>query len=179
MKRSEFLRACLVGVSSCAACGVAALEASGGDAAADSSTLDSVRVRYAALVDLISKHVPEEAQRKIFRDLGRECARQTKGMTWEKHGNDVKALLAQGTAPDGWMVSADFDEKAGTLTVVDRSCTCPLVKKALTPGLHCECTLGWQEETYSRMLGKPVEATLGETVLRGGTKCVFYIRVKR
>ena len=63
--------------------------------------------------------------------------------------------------PNGWMTSAEHDRKAGVITIVDRatSCTCPLVKQGLTPAAQCECTLGWQEETYSRILGRPVKTS--------------------
>ena len=49
----------------------------------------------------------------------------------------------------GWP-APHIDRKVRVLTIVDRakSCTCPLVKQGLTPAAQCECTLGWQEETY-------------------------------
>ena len=179
MNRKDFLRACLAGVSSCAACGVAPEAGAGVRAGADDRALDAVRLRYATLVDQIAQHVPEEAQRKIFRELGRECARQFKGMTYEKFANDLAGFLAAASGPDGWMSSAEHDREAGILTIVDRSasCSCPLVKPGRTPGLQCECTLGWQEETYSRILGRPVRATLEESILRGGKRCVFRLTV--
>jgi predicted hydrocarbon binding protein len=180
MKRKDFLKACLVGVSSCAACGLMAPDlAAGVGAEGDASTLDAIRLRYATLVALIARHVPEQTQRQIFRDLGRECARQFKGMTYEKYRGDLAGFLAAARGRDGWMASAEHDERAGVITVVDRAttCSCPLVKQGLTPGAQCECTLGWQEETYSRILGRPVRASLGESILRGSTRCVFRIEL--
>jgi predicted hydrocarbon binding protein len=183
MKRTEFLKACLVGVSSCAACGVGAFDAAGdesgaaGQDAASSKTLDAIRIRYAALLAAIGRHVPEDTQRTIFRELGRECARQFKGMTYEKYAGNLGGFLDEARGPNGWMASAEYDRAAGVLTIVDRatSCTCPLVKRDLTPAVQCECTLGWQEETYSRILGRPVKASVSESILRGNTRCVFRI----
>ena len=70
-----------------------------------------------------------------------------------------------------------MDERAGLIRVVDKghTCSCPLVKQGLTPPEFCDCTLGWQEEAYSKMLGRPVKAELEESILRGGRRCVFRI----
>ena len=183
MKRADFLKACLVGVSSCAACGLGAVDgvgeedgATGQDAAVDKS-LDAMRIRYAALVALIGRHVPEPTQRTIFRELGRECARQFKAMTYDKYAGNLDGFLEEARGPKGWMASAEHDRTTGVITIVDRatSCTCPLVKRGVTPAAQCECTLGWQEETYSRILGRPVKASLTESILRGGNRCVFRI----
>jgi hypothetical protein len=182
MERKEFLKACVVGLSSCAACGFVTSDAAAAGRVTGEDTdrvLDPVRVRYATLVGLIARHVPEPAQRTIFRELGRECARQFKAMTYEKFAGNLEGFLAEATGPKGWMASAELDEKQGVLTVVDRatSCTCPLVKRGLTPGAQCECTLGWQEETYSRIVGGAVRATLRESILRGSHRCVFRIEI--
>jgi len=182
MERKDFLRACLVGMSSCA-CGLSALGAAAGQGdaaqqdAADTRAVDALRVRYATLLRLVRHHVPEDTQRTILRELGRECARQFKGMTYEKFAGNLEGFLAEARGPNGWMASAEHDRKAGLLTIVDRakSCSCPLVKQGLTPAAQCECTLGWQEETYSRILGRPVKASLTESILRGSNRCVFRI----
>jgi len=42
----------------------------------------------------------------------------------------------------------------------------------------CNCTLGWQQEAFSTVIGKPVTAEIEETVLRGGERCSFRITVK-
>jgi hypothetical protein len=51
------------------------------------------------------------------------------------------------------------------------------VKPGVTPPDFCNCTLGWQKEAYSAILGRPVEAELEESILRGGSRCVFRIRI--
>jgi predicted hydrocarbon binding protein len=186
MERKDFLKACLVGMSSCAACGLGALGAAAEqdvdierDAGADATMVDALRIRYATLLGLIGRHVPEDAQRTILRELGRECARQFKAMTYEKFAGNLDGFLAEARGPNGWMTSAEHDRKTGVITIVDRatSCTCPLVKRGLTPAAQCECTLGWQEETYSKILGRPVKASLRESILRGGNRCVFQVEV--
>jgi len=185
MERKAFLKSCLVGLSSCAACGLGVpagaedgkQEAS--EQASNNKTIDAMRVRYATLVALIARHVPEDVQRTIFREMGRECARQFKAMTYEKFAGNLAGFLEEARGRSGWMASAEHDPKTGAITIVDRAkaCTCPLVKQGLTPSAHCECTLGWQEETYSRILGQRVKASLVESILRGDGRCVFRVEV--
>jgi hypothetical protein len=52
-----------------------------------------------------------------------------------------------------------------------------MVKEGVTPPSFCDCTLGWQEAAYSTILGRPVRAELEESILRGGKKCIYRIRV--
>ncbi len=76
-------------------------------------------------------------------------------------------------------MKTEYDEKAGIIRVFDRGphCSCPLVKEGLTSGAQCDCTLGWQRETYSAILGRPVDAAVEESILRGGKRCVYRITV--
>ena len=185
MNRQEFLKGCLAGACSCAAWAVMAAEPDAGQSASPDverlkSQLEAVRIRYAKLVGILGQELDQAAQKRVFRALGRECAQQFKAMTFEKYKGDLMGFLAHAQGPAGWMAKAEYDEKAGTITIADRStrCTCPLVDKGLTPGLQCECTLGWQEATYGAILGRPVSASLSESVLRGSTRCVFRIEVR-
>ena len=52
------------------------------------------------------------------------------------------------------------------------------MKAGRTPGEFCDCTLGWQEEAFSTVLGKPVAVVVEESVLRGSSRCSFRIAVK-
>jgi len=79
------------------------------------------------------------------------------------------------------MERAAYDKAAGTITVVDRSktCTCAFVDPGVTPPDFCACTLGWQKEAYSMILGEPVDAELESSVLRGAGQCAFRIKLKK
>lgn len=46
-----------------------------------------------------------------------------------------------------------------------------------TPKVVCNCSLGWQKRTWETVLGKKVDVELVESVLRGGKRCVFRVRV--
>ena len=57
-------------------------------------------------------------------------------------------------------------------------CFCPLISVAQnTPPVACQCSLGWQQHTWETLLQKKVRVELKESVLRGGKRCVFEIRV--
>lgn len=181
--RSEFLKCCLLGACACAVPSAAAEEKSAVAANPEAEWLrgqmDAVRIRYAKLVNILDATLDQPSKEQVFDSLGRECGRQFRSMTWDKYRGNIKGFLDFAQGPEGWMAKADYDEKAGTLRVVDRAnkCTCPLVKQGLTSATQCLCTLGWQSETYTQILGKPVHVELEESILRGGTKCVFRIHV--
>jgi hypothetical protein len=184
LTRSEFLKACALGACSCTAATLIPESALAQTQTKDPETewlrgqLDKTKVRYSKLVSILDESLGQEQRRKIFDGLGRECARQTSSTTWDKYKGNIAGFLAFIKGPDGWAEQADYNPETGTIRVVDRyGCTCPLVKRGLTSGSHCDCTLGWQRETYSRILGKPVEAELEESILRGGKKCIFRMKI--
>jgi len=175
------LKGCSSGVCSCAAAALVPLEAAGAqsestEVSALKGKIDACQVRFAKLVGILNQNLDPAARKKIFESLGRECARQYREMT-AKYTNDLKGYLAM--AQTQWVEKAEFDEKAGTLRIIDKGpgCSCPLVKTGMTPPEFCDCTLGWQKEAYSAMLGRPVEAELEESILRGGRRCIFRIRI--
>ena len=172
---------CTLGMCSCAALALLPQEAT----QAESSSvevqelkrrLDTARTRFALLVRILRDNLDEPTRKKILENLGRECARQYSSLTAQYKGN-INAFLDE--IQKRWVEKADYDEKAGTIRIVDKSknCTCPLVDESLTPPDFCNCTLGWQKETYSTILGRPVDAALEESILRGGSRCVFRIQI--
>jgi hypothetical protein len=180
--RTEFLKCCAAGV-----CGCGAL-VSAARAQAETTTLnieqlqrqlEASRVRYAKLISILEKNLDGATLRHIFDTLGRECARQFRSRTFDRYKGDLRGFLKSVEGPDGWAVKTEYDEKGGIIRVFDRGphCSCPLVKEGLTSGAQCDCTLGWQRETYSAILGQPVDAAVEESILRGGKRCVFCMTV--
>ena len=181
MTRSQFLKGCASGTCSCAAVALVPLEPAraqtgNSEAAELQRKIDACQVRFAKLVGILNQNLDPPMRKKIFQSLGRECARQYQDLTG-KYANDLEGFLAM--ARTKWIEKVEFDEKAGTIRITDKgpNCTCPLVKQGSTPPEFCDCTLGWQKEAYSAMLGRPVEAELEESILRGGSRCIFRIRI--
>lgn len=184
MTRSEFMKNCAMGACSCSmvalsVTGAAVAESGISEVDALKAQREAIRIRYAKLLGILDEEVDQPTRKRIFERLGRACAEQFRAITYDKYKNDIRGFLAAIQQPSGWVEKAEYNEKTGTIRIIDRSrtCTCPLVEKGLTPSDQCDCTLGWQKETYSAILGKPVEAELEESLLRGGTRCVFRIQV--
>jgi predicted hydrocarbon binding protein len=184
MTRSDFMKCCTLGACSCS---LVAISATGtGVAQSTNSEVDAlkaqrevIRIRYAKLLGILDEEVDQPTRKRIFEKLGRVCADQFRAITYDKYKNDIRGFLAAIQGPSGWVEKAEYNEKTGTIRIFDRSktCTCPLVDEKLTPADQCECTLGWQKQTYSAILGKPVTAELEESILRGSTRCGFRIQV--
>lgn len=182
VNRSEFLKCCAAGVCSCGALVSAApvqAETSTLNVEQLQGQLEASRVRYAKLISILEKNLDGATLRRIFDSLGRECARQFRSRTFDKYKGDLPGFLKSVEGLDGWAVKTEYDEAAGIIRVFDRGphCSCPLVKEGLTSGAQCDCTLGWQRETYSAILGKPVDAEVEESILRGGKRCVYRMTV--
>lgn len=139
--------------------------------------LDAGQLRFARLVEQIEQQMPGPERRHLFNTLGHQCALTYRTSLIDQYKGDLPGFLKKGLSL--WMAEAAYDEAAGTIRIVDKSptCTCPLVKEGTTPPSFCDCTLGWQEEAYSAILGRPVHAELEESILRGGKRCVFRIKV--
>jgi len=181
--RSEFVKCCAAGMCSCVAFAAMpeAAEAQSANPEFDRIKwqLEAARVRYAKLLEILEQNVDEPALRRMMDQLGRECARQFRARTFDKYKGDIHGFLEAIQRPDGWVEKVEYDEAAGVLRVFDRSptCTCPLVKEGLTSTEQCYCTLGWQKETYSAILGRPVDASVEKSILRGDKGCIFRITV--
>lgn len=180
LTRQEFVRCCAMTVCTTL---IPASEIAAADTESDADTLrwrlDAARVRYAKLIALLSREVDSVTYKQLLRSLGRECALQHRASTFEKYKGNIKGFLEAIQSPSGWVEKAEYDEEQGIIRITDRNpkCSCPLVEKGVTSADQCDCTLGWQEETYSRILGRRVKAELEESVLRGGSRCVYRIQV--
>ncbi|HUT99712.1 MAG TPA: hypothetical protein VM054_11650 [bacterium] len=119
---------------------------------------------------------------------------------FEKTG-DVDAVLAAMRADrslGGASVYPPFVREAGEIRVTKRPCDpagyenaktphdrqvagcyCPLVKHALVeiPDFYCCCGAGWHAKIWEGITGGPVEVEVLETILRGGERCRFLVRL--
>ena len=180
MQRKEFLTAAAATFGTCL-CGGALLADTAAPAAPESAEarelrqkITFMRTRLARLVSALDA----PTRQRVLETMGRECAKEFAPLT-ERFRGKPQEFLEEGRRQ--WMKDASYDDATKTVRVVDRSphCTCAFVQPGLTPADFCACTLGWQKEAYSTILGEPVDVELESSVLRGGTCCAFLIQAKR
>jgi len=186
MKRKEFLKTCASGACSCAALGFllpgAVPEASAQEPLSPEEIgelkwkLNAAQIRFAGLIGVLERTLDEAAMKKVLENLGAECSRSYEKFFAQYKGN-IEGFLDH--VRKNWVEKAEYDPSAGTIRITDKAekCTCPLVKEGTTPGSFCDCTIGWQKAAYSAVLGRPVVAELEESILRGGKRCIFKIRI--
>jgi len=189
MKRNDFLKTCGAGICGCGVLGfLAPLSARAENGAGQTSTapaensqlkreLEGSRERFAKLVSIMGENLDGATRDKILSSLGHECAKDYSAL-FQKYRGDLQGFLAK--IKTAWVEKTEYDEKAGILRVIGKPspCACPLVKVGRTPADFCNCTLGWQQEAFSTVMGKPVTVAIEESVLRGSSRCSFRIAVK-
>lgn len=127
------------------------------------------------LLEKIEPEIAPEIRKQIMEDLGRNCA---KSIRWaEKYKGNPEGFFEHMNKHSGEKLSFDATGKIINIVTRERDCDCPIVDSSKTPAYYCDCSLGWQKETYETILGKPVEVVVKESVLRGSKRCVFEVRI--
>jgi hypothetical protein len=181
MDRKEFLRGCASGLCACTV-GCLSAPASAAEAPkADDWRVPFVKNRYAKLWQVLSSKLPEAEQADTLHQLGAFCASTFDAKLDEYRGNvdGFGALMKSYGAGDTFywdktrqLIAATSEERT--------DCICPLISKTYkTPAVVCNCSVGWHSYAWSRLMQKPVQVEVKETVLRGGKHCTFEIRVEK
>lgn len=178
MNRKEFLKNCACGLCSCAALGLTAPSAS---TAAEASPpedwrLGFIRHRYAKLLEILSDRLDDATVNEILRQMGYNCAASYSLL--QQHRGDVDGFIREFKKRMNEDIT--YDREKGIVTVVGperTECFCPLIDSRVVSGKVCACSLGWQQCTYETLLDRQVQVELKESVLRGGKRCAFEIRV--
>ncbi len=188
INRKDFVKTCVAAVCATGLC--SEVKASGTQTVDDASPAcdpkefanvrdraDAASLRFSKLVEILETRLSETERKQTLHALGAKCADTYKAALIDRYRGNIKGFLEEGRR--NWMAEADYDEAKGTIRIVDKgpSCSCPMVKVGVTPPSFCDCTLGWQVEAYTEILGRPVTAELEESILRGGKKCIYRIKV--
>ena len=139
--------------------------------------LNHAKSQFGMLLQRIESEIPEDVRQNILEDMGRNCA---KSLGWaEKYKNNPEGFFEHMFKHSGENITFNKEKNVITIITKDREhdCDCPLVSSAKTPGYYCDCSLGWQKETYETILGKKVDVKLTESVLRGSKRCAFEIHI--
>ncbi len=184
MDRRELLKqSCGMGVCACAA---AVLPESLAMAADESESPERqlqrlqwwdkhTKRQLVKLWELLEPHLDDQTRADIIEQLGRNCA---KSIGWAQQcKGDPEAFFQR--MKDSQNEDIEFDREKGIITIVspERPCVCSLVDGEKTPPYFCQCSVGWQKETYETILGKKVDCTVVESCLRGSKRCVFKVKI--
>jgi hypothetical protein len=137
--------------------------------------LEHSQRQTAKLWELLDEYLDEATQSAILEQLGRNCALRFGAA--QRYTGDPEGFFAFMGEHSG--ESIRYDREAGIITVVtrERDCDCLLVNSGHISPVYCNCSLGWQKQTYEIILGKKVDVKLLESVVRGSRRCVFQITV--
>ena len=185
MDRKEFLKsACGIGVCGCALnlVGASSLLYAAEPAAqpnaqpsAEDQRLAFAQYQTAKLVGFMAADAPAGACKWILEKTGRECAKL--GQLGARLKGDPERYFA--TAKKAWGTEFAWDKEKGIITVAvaEGDCGCPMVEKTLTPAVWCNCSVGYQKESFEAIFGRPVQVSLKESKLSGSKRCVFEVKL--
>ena len=177
MDRKQFFKnACGFGICSCIGAGLFHAE----DIHANEKDNNTdwkdgfVKYRFAKLIGILDSTLNEQTKNQIIENLGRECAKNSFAGQFK---NNVEGFFEE--IHKRWGEHASFDKGKGLIRIEtpERDCVCPLVDSKSISESICQCSVGWQTQTYTTILGKEVKAKCLESVVRGSRKCVFEIDV--
>ena len=143
--------------------------------------------RFFATMD---RTLDEQSRRKLMEANGKACFAAFAGPPKTQPGPDAfekfKAWIEEkgkdrGYSIEGRVISFEFTSSAETgQSSAESICLCPMAEaqtsKTLSP-TFCLCSVGYVQEMHERVLGRPVEVELVDSVLRGGKRCRFRMTV--
>jgi hypothetical protein len=175
VNRKEFLKsACGLGVCGCV---LSVLDPSEVLAATTAQAPDQrlafARYQVAKMVGFMAGGSTAPACAEILEKTGRECAKLG-GLSAKFKGNPEEYFA---TAKKDWGTEFSWDKEKGivTVAVAEGECGCPLVDSKRTLPFFCNCSVGYQKESFENVFGRPVKATLKESKLGGSKRCVFEV----
>jgi predicted hydrocarbon binding protein len=139
--------------------------------------LNQAKMQYRRYLTLTIPLIPSDKLNAIFQDLGKNCARL---LGWaSKYKGNPEGFFKFMKEFNGEDISFSEDKSAITVITKNRPCDCPLMKGTCMDGTYCDCSIGWQKETYETILGKKVNVIIKESCFRGADKCVFEIEIDK
>lgn len=179
MQRRDFFKAaCAAGLCSCSVTALLAGEqgaAPATPAPSEDWRIAFAKARYSKLVSTVADHVDEATFLGIIEEVGRFCG---SGSFASKFDGDLEGFLAE--ARQRWKAEATHDPESHVVRLSFRAggdCACPLMGKGLVPAAACQCSVGSIRQMFTSVMKRPVECSLQESVLQGGEKCAFEVRL--
>ena len=175
MNRESFLKkACGIGVCSCLGF---ELLANPGNAEAEQNNdwkTPFIKKRFARLIGIMDQTLDEQTKNKIIESLGKECANEGFASNYK---NNLEGFLQE--IKSRWGEKSHYDKENGIIRIEtpERDCVCPLIDSKVISESICQCSVGWQAQTYQTIFNRPVEAKCIESVIKGNKRCVFEMKI--
>ncbi|HQF39008.1 MAG TPA: hypothetical protein PK322_07820 [Opitutaceae bacterium] len=183
MERRDFLKsACAAGLCSCA---VATLIAGDGTPAEtppaappspEDWRIGFAKQRYGKLVSTVAAKVDPATFAAIIEEVGQFCGGT--GFAGQFVGN-LDGFIEE--LRKRWKAQVEHDQERGAVRLSFDSaggdCHCPLMSKATVPPAACRCSVGSIRQMFTIVAQRPVGCELTESVLQGGARCAFEVRL--
>lgn len=171
MDRKTFLKGCATGFCACAAAPALA----GEPPKQEDWRIGFIKRRHAKLLAALSERAEGDALAASISEMGAFCSEEDEKEGPTKPG-DIDAFAAR-YAKWGFSLTRDDANKTYTLSYDPKGdCSCTFNSLAAkTPGVMCNCSVGWVRHKWTILLGKEPKVVLKEAVLQGGKLCKFEI----
>lgn len=186
MDRKDFFKkACLYGVCGCTAMPLLSMNKVMANTESEKEETSDWRVdfmkdRFAKLVELMNENIEESVKNKIFESVGQECSRLGFENAIKPYVGNIDAYIKD--AETKWADRITYNKEKKEIVCVGKeqeNCFCAFVDNKKTPKDFCNCSKGWQKETFKAILGQEIdEVKIESSILQGAKKCSFRIKVK-
>jgi hypothetical protein len=141
-------------------------------------------------MEVLEQNLDEKTREKLMQANGKSCyiayagagQRRATPVTFEHFADWIaRTGKSQGYSVVGSDIFSEYTGSAETgKASPENVCLCPMVEAQAAgkvPAFYCLCSIGYVREMHERLLGRPVEVRLVDSVLRGGTRCKFKINL--
>jgi hypothetical protein len=202
INRKQFLaRVAKLGAGTCMCAAAAGMQAAFGGQASPSKPGDKSLERAAKRMEFgdgwvrrffeaMDQTLDETSRKKLMMANGKACFAAYAGPPKRQPGPDALEKFTRWVAQNGKEKGYSMDGKVITFAFVGSAetgqaspegiCLCPMAeaqKAGKISPTYCLCSVGYVKEMHERILGRPVEVELVDSVLRGGKRCDFRLTV--
>lgn len=98
----------------------------------------------------------------------------------KKFENDLEGFIGFVNREWNWIVDYDPVRQVVTVNENEPDCVCPVVLRARAAGQRintqiCHCSEGYVKKLFSKVLGRPVQSRVVQSVLKGDRSCVYQV----
>jgi hypothetical protein len=141
-------------------------------------------------LEVMERNLDEATRERLMRANGEACYAAYAGkdppwadpVSFERFADWIaRSGKEQGYSVAGRDIFTEFTVNAETgKPSPEGVCLCPMVEAQAAgkiPAFYCLCAAGYVREMHERLLGRPVQVQLVDSVLRGGKRCKFKINL--